>query len=99
LVPLDSRGRPVLPSIPISAHMTTMSGNHPRRVALEPGAAATFELNTGTAANYTPRSSCRPRKPTMIRIHVPGSGEGTGSVTYGMELCTKRSNVGVGPIE
>jgi Protein of unknown function (DUF4232) len=99
VVPLDARGRSVLPSIPTSGYTRTNSGNHPRRIALEPGAAATFEINTSTAANYSPRSSCRPRKAATLRIHVPGSGEGTGSVPYGMELCTRRSNVGVGRIE
>lgn len=99
VVPLDSRGRPVLPSIPTSGYTRTNSGNHRRRIALEPGAAAIFEINTGTAANYTPRSSCRPRKPATLRIHVPGSGDGTKSVPYGMELCTRRSNVDVGRIE
>jgi Protein of unknown function (DUF4232) len=99
VVPLDSRGRPVLPSIPTSGYTTTNDGNHPRRIALEPGAAATFEINTSTAADYSPRSSCRPRRAATLRIHVPGSGDGTESVTYGMELCTERSNVSVGRIE
>jgi hypothetical protein len=99
VVPLDSKGRPVLPSIPTSGYTTTMDGNRPRRIALEPGAAATFEINIGTAANYSPRSSCRPRKAATLRIRVPGSGEGTESVPYGMELCTRRSNVDVGQIE
>lgn len=98
VVPLDSRGRPVVPKIPARPSATTMSGNHPRTIALEPGAAATFEINTTAAANYS-RSACLPRKAATLRIHIPGAGSGTLSVPYGMELCSTGSNATVGRIE
>jgi hypothetical protein len=98
LVALDSNGRPILP-IPTSGLTTAIaSGRHPRKIALEPGGAATFELNTTNAANYS-RSACLPRKAVTLRISVPSSGSGTSLVPYGWELCTTGSNARAGRIE
>jgi hypothetical protein len=98
LVALDSNGRPILP-IPTNGLTTTIaSGRHPRKIALEPGGAAAFELNITDAANYS-RSACLPRKAATLRISVPSSGSGTSLVPFDWELCTTGSNARVGRIE
>jgi Protein of unknown function (DUF4232) len=98
LVALDPSDHPIY-RIPTSGLTTTIaSGRHPRKIALEPGAAATFELNTTNAGDYS-RSACRPRKAPMLRISVPSSGPAAKSVPYLWELCATGSNARAGRIE
>jgi Protein of unknown function (DUF4232) len=98
VTPIDAAGGPVGPPFPTSAGTTTMSGNHPRTIALEPGAAATFEMNSGAAANY-PRSTCHPRKAASLEVTIPGAGGPPLSLHSGLEICAGEINVSVGRIE
>lgn len=75
-----------------------MSGDHPRTIALEPGAAATLEMNSGAAANF-PRSTCRPRKAATLEVTIPGAGGPPLSLPFGLEICAGATNVRVGRIE
>jgi hypothetical protein len=99
VTPIDAAGRPLDPPFPTSAHTTVIdSGNHPRKIALEPGAAATFEINTGSAADH-PRSACHPRKAPTLEVTIPGPGGTPLPLVYGQEVCAGGGNVSVGRIE
>jgi hypothetical protein len=98
VTPIDAAGREIRAPFETDGHTTTMSGNHPRTITLEPGAAATFEMNSGTAANY-PRSSCHPRKAATLEVAIPGAGGPPLSLPSGLEVCASRVNVSVGRIE
>jgi hypothetical protein len=99
VTPIDDAGRPLDEPFPTSVHTTMIGGgDHPRTIALEPGAAAIFEMNSGTAANYS-RSACRPRKAATLRVTIPGAGGPPLSLPSGLEVCTAGANVSVGRIE
>jgi Protein of unknown function (DUF4232) len=98
VTPVDAAGRPLDAPFPTSDHATTMSGNHPRTIALEPGAIATFEMNSGTATNF-PRSTCRPRKAAALEVTIPGAGGPPLPLPSGLEICADETNVSVGRIE
>lgn len=98
VTPLDAADHPLSPPFPTSDSTTVMEGDHPKLITLEPGAAAVFEINTGTAANYPP-SSCLPKKATSLKVRIPGAGSPRLSVPYEVEICTRRADVSVGRIE
>jgi hypothetical protein len=98
VTPLDAAGAPLGEPFPTSGHTTTMGGNRPRTIALEPGAAAVFAMDSGTAANYS-ASACRPRKAVTLRVEIPGAGGPPLSLPSDLEICTARSNVSIGRIE
>jgi hypothetical protein len=99
VTPLDAKGRPLGEPFPTSIHtMMIGSGDHPQAIDLEPGAAAVFEMDSGTAANYS-RSACRPRKAANLRVTIPGAGGRPLSLPSGLEICTKGANVSIGRIE
>lgn len=95
---IDAGGRRIGAAFETEGSATTMTGNHPRRIALEPGAAATFEMNSGDAANY-PRSACHPRKATTLEVTIPGAGGTPLSLPVELEVCARGGNVRVGRIE
>jgi hypothetical protein len=95
---IDAAGRAIGVPFDTEASTTTMTGNHPQRIALEPGAAATFEMNSGTAANYPP-SACHPRKAATLEVTIPQAGATELSIPWGLEICASGQNVSVGRIE
>jgi hypothetical protein len=98
LVALDPSGH-LIGRIPNWGRTTTIpSGRHPRKIALGPGGAAIFELNTTNAGDYS-RSACRPRKAGTLVISVPSSGPAAKSVAYDWELCGTGGNARAGRIE
>jgi Protein of unknown function (DUF4232) len=99
VTPLDATGRPLGRPFPTSIHTKTIGGgDHPPTIDLEPGAAAVFGMNSGTAANYS-RPACRPRKAATLRVTIPGAGGPPLSLPSGLEICTKGADVSVGRIE
>lgn len=95
IVALDAHGHPIGPPARLDHLLTTMSGNHPRRIALAPGGIAVFEMNYGEAANYSP--PCGARKTAALRITIPPSGPPQ-RVPYEMERCPEQG-LNVGRIE
>ncbi len=98
VTPVDAAGQPLAPPFPTSRYASINGGVHPRRIVLEPGAAAVFAMNTGTAANYS-RSACHPRKPASLEVRIPGAGGPPLSLPPGEEICATGTNVNIGPIE
>ena len=92
---LDANGRRIGPSAEPDPALTTMTGNHPRVIVLEAGGVATFEMNYGEAANYSP--DCRPRESAALLIAVPGARSSL-RVPYRFERCP-RQDFNVGRIE
>jgi hypothetical protein len=99
VTPLSAAGRPLAEPFPTSIHTKMIAApDHPHAITLEPGAAAVFEMNSGTAANYS-RSACHPRKAVSLRVKIPGAGGPPLALPSGLEICTNRATVGIGPIE
>lgn len=95
---VDAEGGAIGVPFHTGASTPSDTGGHPRTITLEPGAAATFEMNTGTAANH-PRSTCRPRKADHVKVTIPGAGDSPLSLPYELEVCARGGNVSVGRIE
>lgn len=93
---VDARGRPIGPPAEPDPLLTTMSGDHPRVIVLESGGVATFEMNYGEAANYSP--SCKPRQSAALRVTIPRASPSQ-RVRYGFERCARHQGFNVGRIE
>jgi hypothetical protein len=92
LLALDAQGRPIgLPGTPEHL-LSTMSGNHPKLIALEPAGVATFVMSYVAAANFSP--PCGERRSAALRVTLPPAGPSQ-RLPYRMELCPRQSfNVG-----
>ena len=95
MLALDAKGRPIGLQGTSDHLLTTLSGNHPKAIALEPGGVATFEMSYGEAANYSP--PCGARKSAALRVTLPPAGPSQ-RLPYRMELCP-RQGFNVGRIE
>jgi hypothetical protein len=95
LFAVDAHGRSIGPPAQRDPLLSTMSGDHPRVIVLDPGGIATFEMNYGEAANYSP--DCGPRMSAALLVTLP-DGESSYRVPYRFERC-RRQGFSVGRIE
>jgi hypothetical protein len=95
VVAVDAAARPIGPPGTADHLLTTMSGNHPKTIALTPGGVAIFEMRYGEALNLP--QPCGIRKARALRIAITPSGPPQ-TVPYQMELC-RRQSFDVGRIE
>jgi hypothetical protein len=95
LLAVDAHGRSLGPPAQRDPLLSTMSGDHPKVIVLEPGGIATFEMNYGEAVNYSP--DCGPRTSAALLVTLP-DGESSHRVPYRFERC-RRQGFNVGRIE
>jgi hypothetical protein len=96
LVAVDRDGRSIGPPATHEPGLSTMTGDHPKVIVLEPGGIAAFEMRYGEAANFSP--PCGERWSTALRVTIP-PGPPT-IVPYRMERCPNGvQGFGVGRVE
>jgi hypothetical protein len=96
VIAVDRHGRPIGPPATHEPALSTMTGEHPKVIVLEPGGIATFEMRYGEAANFSP--PCEERWSTALRVAIPPGPPA--SVPYRMERCPNGvQGFGVGRVE
>jgi Protein of unknown function (DUF4232) len=96
VIAVDRQGRPIGPAATNEPDLTTMTGDHPKVIVLEPRGIATFQTRFGEAANFSP--PCGERRSTTLRVTIP-PGPPT-RVPYRMERCPNGvQGFGVGRVE